>query len=366
MPIMNFGFWRETLEKWKAEGHLTKEEVDAYNSYRDNFDGNDAELHISQKLGFDDTVLVFTGQKGAWYDVPLWPIFDTAIIKEFEDGNFIALDQDGVVVKGRKGATSIQSEVDHSAKDRASWEKNYVPRLKWTEERLDTETFKKLIAINDTRNRHMCLYAGSLYGKLRNYWGLVEISYLQEDDPELFEECIDSIADISYRIVKGSLESGVKLDFVHFWEDICYNHGPLIQPEVFNKKVGKHYRKITDEAHKHGIDIVSVDCDGFIDALVPTWLDNGVNTMFPIEYGAWEYDFSTMRKNFGKELRGIGNINKNALAKDKKAVDQEIERAKRLVDLGGFVPCLDHRIAPNAEWDLTRYYCDKMKEAFWK
>jgi uroporphyrinogen decarboxylase len=109
-----------------------------------------------------------------------------------------------------------------------------------------------------------------------------------------------------------------------------------------------------------------VDCDGYIDDLVPVWLDNGVNTMFPVEYGAWEYDFETMRKKFGKELRGVGNIKKNALAQDKKAVDHEVERAKRLVDLGGFVPCPDHRIAPDAEWDLTRYYCDRMKEAFWK
>jgi uroporphyrinogen decarboxylase len=88
--------------------------------------------------------------------------------------------------------------------------------------------------------------------------------------------------------------------------------------------------------------------------------------MFPIEYGSWEYDFSTMRRKFGKELRGVGNINKNAMTKNRSAVSNEVERAKRLVDLGGFVPCPDHRIAPDAEWDLVKYYCDAMKEAFWK
>jgi uroporphyrinogen decarboxylase len=89
----------------------------------------------------------------------------------------------------------------------------------------------------------------------------------------------------------------------------------------------------------------------------PTWLDNGVNTMFPLEYGAWEYDFETMRKKFGKELRGIGNIDKKAFSKDRKAVDHEVERAKRLVDLGGFVSCPDHWIPIDSEWDLVRYYC---------
>ena len=88
--------------------------------------------------------------------------------------------------------------------------------------------------------------------------------------------------------------------------------------------------------------------------------------MFPVEFGAWEYDFETLRKKFGKEIRGMGNINKHVLSKDKKTIDREIERAQRLVDLGGFVPCFDHRIPPDAEWDLTKYYCDKMKETFWK
>jgi uroporphyrinogen decarboxylase len=363
---MNFGFWPQTVEKWGKEGHLTSEEVKAYMDFGDNMDGNEAELAISRKLGFDDTVLVFTGQRGAFYDVPLFPIFEQKNVEEFEDDSFVFLDQDGVLLKGRKGAVSIQAVVDHTAKDRASWEKHYKPKLVWSDDRLDMAALQKLIETNETRDRHTCIYCGSLFGKMRNFWGFEGVSYLQADDPELYDECITDIADICYTIVKKTLETGIKLDFGHFWEDICFRTGPLIQPQVFHEKFGKQYRRITDECNKHGIDVVSVDCDGFVEHLVPTWLDNGVNTMFPIEYGAWEYDFSTMRKKFGKELRGIGNINKHVMAEDKKAIDDEVERAKRLVDLGGFIPCPDHRIAPDADWDLTRYYCDKMKEAFWR
>jgi uroporphyrinogen decarboxylase len=367
MPILHFGYWRETLEKWALEGHLTKDEMDAmlvYGKY--DITGTQAELAISKKIGFDDNFLLYTGQKGNWYDVPLFPTFEKKVIQEFDDGHFIVRDLDGVFVREREGATSIPAEVDHTVKDRETWENNYVPRLMWSDDRLDKKAIDRLIETNNSRERYMCVYCGSLFGKLRNYWGLTGISYLQVDDPDLFDQCLNTIADICFTITKKTLETGLKLDFAHFWEDICYNHGPLIQPEVFRNKAGRHYRRIADECGKFGIDIISVDCDGFVEDLVPVWLDNGVNTMFPIEYGAWEYDFSGMRKKFGKELRGVGNINKNALSKDKKAVDQEVERAKRLVDLGGFIPCLDHQIAPDAKWDLVRYYCDKMKEAFWK
>ena len=42
----------------------------------------------------------------------------------------------------------------------------------------------------------------------------------------------------------------------------------------------------------------------------------------------------------------------------------EIERLKPLIALGGYIPCPDHRIAPDAKWDNVRYYCDRMHEVF--
>jgi len=128
--------------------------------------------------------------------------------------------------------------------------------------------------------------------------------------------------------------------------------------------VGPHYKRITQLLNSKGIDIVSLDCDGCIDALVPTWVYNGVNTMFPIEVGTWRADIRPWREQFGKELRGVGGMDKVVFAHDRAAVDAEIERLKPLVEMGGFIPCPDHRIAPDAEWDNVRYYCDKMRETF--
>jgi hypothetical protein len=57
-------------------------------------------------------------------------------------------------------------------------------------------------------------------------------------------------------------------------------------------------------------------------------------------------------------------MNKNVFARDRAAVDAEIQRLRPLVDLGGFLPCPDHRIAPDGEWELVRYYCARMREVF--
>ena len=158
------------------------------------------------------------------------------------------------------------------------------------------------------------------------------------------------------------LETGVKFDFGHFWEDICFKNGPLVKPSVFNEKVGPHYQRITKLLEEHGIDIVSVDCDGLIDSLIPTWLNNGVNTMFPIEVGTWGASIKPWREKYRESLRGVGGMDKRVFSLDYTAVDAEIERLKLLIELGYYIPCPDHRIAPDAKWENVQYYCERMRE----
>lgn len=54
----------------------------------------------------------------------------------------------------------------------------------------------------------------------------------------------------------------------------------------------------------------SVDCDGLIDTLIPTWLNNGVNTMFPIEVGTWDANIKPWREKYSQQLRGVGGMSK--------------------------------------------------------
>ncbi|MFQ9800423.1 MAG: hypothetical protein ACLR23_17595 [Clostridia bacterium] len=143
---------------------------------------------------------------------------------------------------------------------------------------------------------------------------------------------------LCYKVVKRILESGVQFDFGHFWEDICFKNGPLVIPSVFAEKVGPHYKKITELLREYAIDIVSLDCDGQIDALIPIWLENGVNTMFPIEVGTWGASIAPWREKYGNAIRGVGGMNKTVFAQDYAAVDREVERLKPLVALGDTSP----------------------------
>ncbi|HHV96292.1 MAG TPA: hypothetical protein GXX37_07450 [Clostridiaceae bacterium] len=356
LPIVHFGFWRETLIKWHEEGHLTKEEAMEWS------DGNEIDKVISEKLGFDfNWYTTFSG------NCSLYPAFEWKVLEEYPDGTKKILNGDGVIILQKEGVVSIPKEIDHIFKDRASWEEHYLPKLQYTEERINFSALEKIR--NDQKNGierdiPLGIHCGSLYGRIRNWFGIEGLSYLYADDEELYDEVINTVGDLCYKVTKAILSTGVKFDFGHFWEDICFKNGPLVNPSIFYEKVGPHYKRITDLLHEHGINIVSLDCDGCIDALIPTWLDNGVNTMFPIEVGTWGGNIAAWREKYGRELRGVGGMDKRVFAQDYKAIDREIERLKPLVALGGYIPCPDHRIPADAKWENVQYYCEQMRKTF--
>jgi len=364
MPLAHFGFLTEVLEVWAAEGHISHALVKGG-------DGTPSEHELAAKLGFD-----FNWQNMFYTQHSLRPPFPSEVVATFPDGRRHVRTGLGAVRVNMPGTGSIHAEIDHLLKDRASWERHFKPRLQWCPERV---TESGVLVSGKTlpfaqggleylrrpeREIPLGLHCGSLYGHIRDIIGMEGTCYLLADDEALFTEIIDAIGELCYCNVKYALESGAKFDFAHFWEDICFKNGPLINPAVFADKVGPHYRRITTELGKYGLDIVSLDCDGCIDALLPVWFKNGVNTMFPIEVGTWGASIKPWREKYGRGLRGVGGVNKRVFSRDRAAVDQEIERLRPLVELGGYIPCPDHRIPGDCKFELVRYYTGRMRKIF--
>jgi hypothetical protein len=352
MPVVHFGFWDETLVKWAQEGHITQEEAHGWG------DGNEVDISITKKMGFD-----FNWYSCLHWQSSLMPGFEPHLVRTLPDGSREVMNGDGVTVLAKDEAGSIPAEIEHLLKDRKSWEENYLSRLQWSAERIPWESIKK-IPPKEERDHPIGLHCGSLWGRIRDITGLVGLSYLMADDAGLVEEILETTAELCFQGTKTILEAYDDFDFVHFWEDICYRAGPLVNPAYFMKHVGPYYRKITQVANEHGINICSLDCDGKIDKLIPTWFTNGVNTMFPIEVGVWNASIAPWREQYGRELRGVGGANKVVLARDYAAIDAEVERLRILVDLGGYIPCFDHRIPPDALWENVQYYTERMHQVF--
>jgi hypothetical protein len=354
VPVVHFGFWPETVEKWHRQGHLTDGDVAGWD-YRSR-----AERTVAGKLGFD-----FGWGTAVNGVTVLFPAFERKVLEEYPDGSRKVVNEQGVVILEKEGVVSIPMEIDHLFKGRKEWEEFFKPRLRFSPDRVDRAGIDRLKRA-EAEDAPIGVYCGSLFGQIRDMLGVEGTSYLYADDPDLYAEIIDTVGELCYRVLEATLEGAGEFtfDFGHYWEDICFKNGPLVIPRVFSELVGPHYRRMTSLLAERDTGIVSLDCDGCIDSLLPIWLENGVNAMFPIEVGTWRASIAPWREKYGRDVLGIGGMDKVVFSRDRAAVDAEIERLRPLVDLGGFLPCPDHRLPPDAEWDNVRYYCDRFRKAF--
>ncbi|MBE6547155.1 MAG: hypothetical protein E7668_06960 [Ruminococcaceae bacterium] len=351
MPAVHFGYWKELLEEWAEQGKIPQEL-----SYGVG-DGSEKDRQLDEIIGWD-----FNWHKTkTFYRNGLYPEFEYKVLETLSDGMQRLQTRKGTIERVKPGINSIPSEDDYLLKDREAFETLFKPKMQFSADRLcaDVKQF------NETRpkDRPIGLHLGSVMGQIRDITTVQGMSLLMYDeDEELFAEIVDTYAEMQYQCVEASLAAGADVDFGHYWEDICFKNGPLLSPDMFHELCAKHYKKRNDLCHKYGIDIISLDCDGVIERLIPTWLETGVNVLFPLEVGVWGDQFEKARDNYGECVLGVGGMDKTAFRKDKAAVDAEIERMKRLVSLGGFIPCPDHRLMPGSKFELVQYYAEEIKK----
>lgn len=365
LPVVHFGFLGDTLKRWEGEGHIDLRTMPPIG------DASVGEDELSRRLGFDCNYHRVFGPNSR-----LDPSFEHRVLEVLPKGHRKVLTGNGAIVIESDDNQSIAPHVDHILKSRQDWEREFLPRLQFSPQRVNgagvnaggrmcsfAEGGREYLLQTD-RPTHILMHCGSLYGVLRDYLGIENLCYLLADDEGLVDEMVQVNADLCYQCTEVALASGISFDLGHFWEDIAFKNGPLVNPAVLAAKVGPHYRRIVELLHRHGVDLVSLDCDGDIDSLVSVWLEVGVNVMFPIEVGTWQASFGPWRERYGRELRGVGGMDKRVFSRDYAAVDAEIERLKPLVALGGYLPCPDHRIAADARWENVQYYCERLRRSF--
>jgi uroporphyrinogen decarboxylase len=154
------------------------------------------------------------------------------------------------------------------------------------------------------------------------------------------------------------VSESIKVDKHFIWEDMCFNKGPLISPELFKKFLLSPYQRVIEVSRQCGIQIIDVDSDGKVDELLPLWLEAGVTMQHPMEVAAG-MDVVKVKKQYGDRLVIRGGIDKRCIAEGFDAIDKELERIRPAYEMGGYIPCIDHNVPSDISWDNYRYYLEK-------
>jgi len=334
VPYWEMGYWPQTVERWEDEGMPP-------------------DVHLHAFFGFDR-------REGVPINAGMVPGFRDKTLEE-TDRHIIRQRGDGVITRALKTGEShgvrmsMDQHIRFPVEDRDSWrefKKRFNPKspcrypLFW-EECKDR--------VKD-RDYPLCIHGGSMFGWPRNWMGFERASMMLYDDPGLMHEIMDYLADFMIELITPALQEIGDIDFGVFWEDMAYKTASIISPKHAREFMLPRYKRITEVMHKYGVKTISLDSDGYVDELIPIWLEAGINLIYPLEVASGE-DPVALRKKYGKELLIWGGIDKRALAKDKAAVREEVlSKAPFLIEQGGWLPGIDHAVPPDVPFENYVYY----------
>ncbi len=136
---------------------------------------------------------------------------------------------------------------------------------------------------------------------------------------------------------------------------MAYNHGSMLPPRTVEEFLVPAYAKLSSFLNSKGVDIIAIDSDGFVDELIPVLHEGGVNAWSPFEMVCRQGrdDLLTLGRKY-PWLRMFGGMDKMALPRGHEAIDEIVALIPPLVERGGYIPMIDHKV-PDKGVSLEAY-----------
>ena len=309
-----------------------------------------------------DELLGFEGGYRGWRITPvnfdLCGEIETEVLSEDAQSAVIRYSY-GKVVRQNKGTDYHQHTLEYPVKSREDWDRIKSRYLDPADPRRLPPHWEHYVEMYRQRDYPLQLTGGGVYGFARNMMGVEALCYAFYDDPELVHDIMDSYMDFCCRLWER-LCDGVAFDLIESWEDMASKNGSIISPAIFEEFLAPNFQKMRHFADAHRIPLVLVDSDGNINALARQMHANGVNAMYPFEVGAGCDPFRVLRELPG--MAALGCLEKNACALGEEAIEEQMERARRLIRQGRCIPGPDHFVLENVSFPQYKRFMNRLRE----
>ncbi|MEI6845765.1 MAG: uroporphyrinogen decarboxylase family protein [Candidatus Firestonebacteria bacterium] len=345
IPFTPGGGRESTIERWESEG-LPK--------------GKDQYEALCDILGIKIEKTKPKTELGVKFNI--WPDFEQKVLKH-ENGHYIVQDWKGTILE-----ISDEFSIDFlkSRSDFVTRKYHKFPvenEQDWAEmkKRLDPdahgrfpEDFAKRCKEIKERDYIISINPYGPFWALRDFCGFENICMFTIEKPDLVKEMAEVWGDFILKVVSRVLDN-TSLDVIHISEDMAYKEKSMISPAMCREFLMPEWKKWVKAFKGEKCPVIAMDSDGFIEELIPLWIESGIQACDPIEVAAG-CDINRFRKLFGKKIAYRGGVDKREIAKGGKRIEAELKRIEPVVKDGGYIPGCDHAIPADVSWkDFVHY-----------
>lgn len=350
-PFYQKVFWLmpNTMERWRSK------------------EGMPTDVPLEELFGLDPPAEHRLGQLGGC-EAAFLPAFEEKVIEDRGEYEVVQdfAGRQVLFFKDRR-VGYMPTYLSHPVKDLKTWEERVAWRLDPSKPQRYNDYEERMEKAKEAE-AHGMLISQNLVGGymfLRSLIGPADLPYTFYDNPKLIHTCMEAWFFLADAVIARHQES-VDLDEVFFDEDICYNHGPLISPEMIREFLFPYYQQLLHHIKRRQIDgnrhlYFQVDSDGKATEIIDLYQELGMDVMCPFE-AASGCDVVEIGKKY-PGLIIIGGIDKRVLVKSKKEIDEYL--AKILPGMrrrGGYIPTVDHGVPEEVPYENYLHYRKRCQE----
>jgi uroporphyrinogen decarboxylase len=343
-----FGFY--SLEEWKAQGMPQ-------------------DVPHASLFGFDEPGF-YPLQGLGWCEAAFSPPFKEEVIEDRGDHEVVRdfAGRHVLCFKGRRSGFMPHYH-EHPVKNMETWQRDCLWRLDPETSGRWTGTFRQ--ELDEAKRKEaegfiivQRVIGGYMY--LRSLIGPEDLLYAFYDQPDLIHACMAAWLKLADRVVAAH-QKEVTLDEIFFGEDICYNNGALISPDMMREFLLPYYQQIIANTRSRQLDKtrhlhVQIDTDGWVVPVIDIYRDAiGMDVMSPFEVASG-CDVVEIGRQF-PNLVMSGGIDKRVLAEGKDAIDRMVDRILPVMQKrGGFMPTCDHGVPAEVKYEDYLHYRKRVLE----
>jgi len=148
---------------------------------------------------------------------------------------------------------------------------------------------------------------------------------------------VDKIGEFAVELTKAIYDKhGDKLDMFGIWDDVADQRSLCMNPETWRKLFKKWDRRIIDVVKSYD-QIVLFHCCGNCTAIIPDFIEIGVDILDPVQTTAAEMDLEGLKRLYGRDLCFHGGIDIQRLLPfgTREAIQAEVRKIQDLFGTGG-------------------------------
>lgn len=343
IPLMDFGYWASTIDRWHNEGLpmniATEEQIEDYL-------GLDRGFEFCQVNGWN---------KGAWFRA--YPLFEETVFEEDEE-TIVKNDVQGVKMRVYKKEHGIQHYLSYPVTDMDTF-LEYAKRMNAKDAGRYSKEWYTYIQNKKQSTEPVGITLDGFLAWPREIVGVEELFVAYYEQPELIHAINSQHVEFQIEHI-NIIKEQIDIDYACFFEDMAYKTGSLISPAIFDEFMKPYYEKIVAHLKKCGVNNFLVDSDGNTLELCEKFIEVGMTGHYPLEIAAGSHP-EVLREKY-PNIALIGGIDKRALFGDKVDIDKELSKIPKLLEKGGYIPTIDHKVSPDVSFDNYKYYVDKKRE----